>query len=278
MATRKLAALYLERYASESAKILEHLPGPEVAKVLMNIPTKSCAAVLARVAPRVASVCFEAFPPDRQQLILEELPPSLAAVIMRLLPTDIREAVWRKLPDHVKIPIDRALGFPPNSAGSVADPGVPTLYDDTQVQQAIEYLCTAGSEHSTTVFVLDRTQRVIGAVTSDKLLCARREATIGSLELDSVRTAWTFLPVSLLVDSDRYGAGPVAVVDSSGIFVGVVGQDVLSAETQLRRKTKQPAAHLAAGIAELYWVGLRDIWGGLGPPPRLAAMPERNVE
>ena len=278
MATRNLAALYLQRYAGESARILENLPGSEVANVLMNAPAGACAAVLARVSPRVAAVWFEAFPADTQQLVLKELSAAVAAAIVRLLPADTREAVWRELSDNVKNPIDRALGFPPDSAGAAADPHAPTLYDDTPVQQAIELLCAGGGESSTTLFVLDRSQRVVGAVTSDKLLCARREAAIGSLELDSVQTVSTFLPVSLLIDSDRYGAGPLAVADSSGIFIGVLGQDVLDAESRLQRKTRQPAAHLAAGIAELYWVGLRDIWGGQGNPPRLAAMPERDVE
>ena len=268
---RNLATFHLERYADESAQILEHLPPSEVAKVLMNAPAKSCAAVLARVAPLMASACFKAFPTDTQRLVLLELPPSTAAAITRLLPTNTKEAVWGELPDNVKKPIDRALRYPPDSAGSIADPRGRTLYGDTTVQQAIKFLCTGGSETSTTVFVLDRSQHVIGAVTSDKLLCAQREATVGSLELDAVRTVSTVVPVSSLIDNDRYGAGPLAVVDSSGIFVGVLSQDVLSAALQSRRKTKRPAAHLTADIAELYWVGLCDIWGGLRSDPRLAA-------
>ena len=223
--------------------------------------------MLARLAPQVASACLEHFPSETRPQVVAELPIPSAAAVLRMLPQAAREAALEGLPAPIVTAINRAIRYPPKSAGALADPSVRTLYDDVTVEEAICLLCDGCGPISTAIFVLNRSQRVVGAVTPANLLCARREQTLGGLGLDAVRTPSAAVPVSALIADDRYGAGPLAVVDHSGTFVGVLTKDIL--HNMKKRNSTRPAARLVADIAELYWVGLGELWVGLSRIPRL---------
>ena len=264
---RNLALLHLQHDADRSARILEGHRPAEVAEFLIHAPAKYSAAVLARLAPQVASACLEHFPSETRPQVLAELPIPIAAAVLRRLPQAGRDSVLRELPAPIVTAINRAIRYPPESAGALADPRERTLYDDLKVEEAISVLREGGGPISTAIFVLSRLQRVVGAVTPAKLLCALPEQTLGALGLDTVRTPSAAVPVSALAADDRFGAGPLAVVDHSGIFVGVLSKDTL--QDREKRTSTRPTARLVADIAELYWVGLGELWVGLSNTPGL---------
>ena len=261
-----LALLHLQHHADQAARILESHRPAEVAEFLIHAPAESSAGVLARLAPQVASACLEHFPSETRLPVLAELPIPTAAAVLRLFPKAAREDALGELPAPIATAINRAIRYPPKSAGALADPRVRTLYDDLTVEEAMSVLCQGCGPISTAIFVLSRLQKVVGSVTPAKLLCARHEQTLGDLGLDAVRTPLAAVPVSALIADDRYGAGPLAVVDHSGTFVGVLSKDML--QNMEKRKSTRPAARLVADIAELYWVGFGELWVGLSSTPR----------
>ena len=99
-------------------------------------------------------------------------------------------------------------------------------------------------------------------MTPGELLSSRADVTLGSLELGdghSVMAATTLF-------ADDQPTGPVAVVDSQGTFLGVIGEE------DLRRLNKHRAPksllHPAAALGELYWLGLREVFGGFSSGAR----------
>ena len=268
-AVDNLALLHLQRRPEEAARILEGQAPTDAAAVLQRAPVQSAAKALACLAPRLAAVCFERFPPETRRLLLEALPAPTAAAVLRLLPQADREGALDELPGGVQAPIQRALRYPSQSAGALADPHEETFYGDLTVKQAIDRLRASSEPVPASIFVLDRSRRVVGAVTPAKLLCADRGAAIAALRLDAVRPAPANVSVATLASDARYERGPAAVTDSSGTFVGALGERVL--RDAAKRKPSTTGMHLAASLGELYWLGLCAMLSGFSARSRTAA-------
>lgn len=269
-----LALLYMQRQPVDAAALLEGLPPADVAAVLASAPVATAAGILQNLAPSAAGRCLQQIGDGTRQLIVSELPASVAASMLRRLPRTVQEDALADMPERVRRSILRALRYPALSAGALADTYVPVLRDDSTVSQAIRSLRETSRRVPSSVFVLNRSERVIGSVTAGRLLIASPDATVRELGLDPVQTAAATVPAALAAEEEHRGR-PVAVVDSAGAFVGVLSGRV--AQEAANRRPSSPAIHLAASLGELYWLGLCSILSGLPAWTASAAQTQRKA-
>jgi len=271
-AVNMLAAVHIERHPDDSARIFDRHEPAVVARALLKTSSDHAAGVLARMEPRTAIDCFELLPLEFRRRVLVGFPARTAASFVRQLAADGRDEMLSGLPPEVRATIELALSQPPDSAAAFADPDVPTLFSDLTVGEAIKHFCQEGRPASATVFVIDRSRQVVGSVTAGRLCCAPRSAHVASLELEPVRTVPPQASVRSLVASRSRTDGPLAVVDDSGMFCGVLSEDVLQSVS--RERPRRGVSHVAAALGEFYWVGLRDLVGSLGDTLRRPAAHE----
>ena len=263
-----MAQLHLGRHPEEAARVLERLPPDTIAAVLREASAESAAGVLACLAPSLASACLANWPEGELSAVVALLPAPIAATLLRQLDPRVREAALSVLPVTVRGRLSRALSYPDQSAGALADPAVLTLHADLTVEEALTRLSHSHDAVASRLFVLNRAQRLVGVVTPGQLLTSRRDAPLDSLELSPAQAVPDRVSAATLRAT---AAEPLAVVDPQGVFVGVIGSDALARLDPQRQRP--PAAHLVAAVGELYWLGLREIFGGLSSGSRLAEPP-----
>ena len=256
---RSLAHLHLHRNPAEAVRVLDRCPSAGVAEVLAEESYETAARVLALLLPIAASDCIERMPVMARCLVLEACPVPTAAALLRVLPEASRKTTLEGLSAQTRKRIDRALRFPKESAGALADPRVLVLHDENTVDQAVGLLRADGETIAATLFVINRERRVLGTVTPAQLLAAPEDWMIGSLELAKPRTVSQGVPLLALVSEEHYRGRPVAVLDPSGKLVGVLAEDIL--RTVEKPKAPQRATHLLASIGELYWCGMGRLLG-----------------
>ncbi len=258
-ATQRAAYMHMNRHPEEAARVLEGFSPGEIVAVLQAAPVESAAGVLACVAPALAGSCLTHWPEGERSRVVEQLPSSIAAALLRQLEPAVREDVFSGLSSHVRASLDQALRYPAQSAGALADPSVLTLHSDLTVEEALARLSESGGPIASRIFVLDRSQRFVGAVTPGQLLGSRRDTPVESLELD------TTPGVPSHASAQTLGAGQaspesVAVVDPRGTFLGIIGADTL--KRLEGHKVRLPAIHLLASLSEFYSLGLSEMFGG----------------
>ena len=263
-----LAQLHLSRHPEEAARVLERLSPDAIVAVLGEASAESAVGVLARLAPSLASACLADWPAGELSAVVALLPASIAAAALRQLDPRVREDTLSALPASVRARLSRSLSYPDQSAGALADPTVLTLHADLTVEEALTRLSQSRGPVASRVFVLNRSQRLLGFVTPGQLLTSRRDAALESLELDPARAVPDRVGAATL---RAIAAEPLAVVDAQGIFVGAIGSEVLARLDPHRQRPS--AAHLVAAVSELYWVGLRELFGGLSSGSRSAEPP-----
>ena len=263
-----LAQLHLDRHPEEAARVLERLSPDAIAAVLREASAESAAGVLACLAPSLASACLAGWPEGELSAVVALLPAPIAATLLRQLDPSVRQAALSALPATIRVRLSRVLSYPDQSAGALADPAVLILHADLTVEEALTRLSHSRGPVASRVFVLNRAQRLVGVVTPGQLLTSRRDARLDSLELDPAQAVPDRVSAATLRVT---AAAPLAVVDPQGIFVGAIGSEALARLDPQRQHS--PAVHLVVAVGELYWLGLREIFGGLSSGSRSAEPP-----
>ena len=263
-----MAQLHLDRHPEEAARVLERLSPDAIAAVLREASAESAAGVLACLAPSLASACLAGWPEGELSAVVALLPAPIAATLLRQLDPRVRDAALGALPATVRARLSRTLSYPDQSAGALADPAVLILHADLTVEEALTRLSHSRGPVAGRLFVLNRAQRLVGVVTPGQLLTSRRDASLDSLELSPAHAVPDRVSAATLRAT---ATEPLAVVDPQGAFVGVIGPDALARLDP--HQQRPPAAHLVAAVGELYWLGLREIFGGLSSGSRSAEPP-----
>ena len=261
-----IALAHLERNPYLAADVLERRDPAEVAGFLRSVPASVSATAIASLSSKSASDCFACLPLDYRSSVIAELSVPAAAVILRRLAPAARQEALGSLPAASRQPLERALSYPAESAGALADPAAQTLQATATVEQSVATIRASGGPVDALIFVLDRHGRAVGSVTPGALLAADPSEVVNSLDHYPARPVPATAHAPSLVRDDAPG-GLVAVVDSSGRFIGALRSN------NLRRGARYSPTHAVAALSELYWVALCEAWGGLSSGPRLTGEP-----
>ena len=256
-ATQKTAHVHMNCHPEEAARVLERFSPGEIVAALQAASVESVAGVLACLAPALASSCLIHWPEGERSRVVEQLPASIAAALLRHLDPAVREDALGSLSAPVRAALNRALRYPDQSAGTLADPSVLTLHSDLMVEEALARLSESGSPIASRIFVLNRSQRLVGAVTPGQLLSSRLDTPVGSLELDTTPTMPSHASAQAL-GARQSSPEPIAVVDPQGTFLGTIGADTL--KRLGGQKVRPPAMHLLASLSEFYSLGLSEMF------------------
>ena len=270
---KTMARLQVDRHPVETAQVLERLSPDAIAAILQETSAESAARVLACFAPALANTCLSHWPEGERSRIVALLPVAFAAALLRQLDPAARQDTLNTLSATVRAALVRVLSYPDQSAGALADPSAPILYSDLTIEEALTRLSQSRGP-VVYIFVLDRDQRLLGAVTPGQLLRSSHGTVIESLELSRAHAVPEGTSATT-VKTRTSPMTPVAVVDRQNTFVGAIDSDVLARLDSQRQAP--PITHLAAAVGEMYWLGLREMLGGLTSGLRPVGSPRETL-
>lgn len=148
--------------------------------------------------------------------IIEEMPSNIVVRILKLSSAETREN------------INKLLGFPKDSAGSIMTTEFVTLREKMTVQEALKKIRKQAKDKETiyTCYVTDDTKKLIGIVSARDIIIHKETDRIGDFMTESFVSAHTHTDkeeVSNLLS--KYDLLAVPIVDSEGRITGIVTVD-----------------------------------------------------
>ena len=271
--TREMALWYARTHPAEAARLVERRSDEEIAGLLQEASVETITAVLSSLEPTKAAGVVLRTPADVRSQAVAQIPTARAAAILRRLDEGARDAVLDSLPAPARNALSRSIAFPEGSAGSLADPSEITLTSDLSAEEALDRLRERSQPIPSRIFVVDRSQRLVGSITPSALLQVEPTRRLDSAQLEAVTPALADAAATILTSPGR-AIEPTAVVDREGTLVGVVGEDSL--RDLNRVDDLRSLVHPVASMAELYWVGLREVFSGFSSGSRLVSAPDEN--
>lgn len=253
---------FVELHPLDAARVLEHVPTAELGAFLAELPAAVAARALRNLTPFRAAECLERLKGEAAAM-LPHLPTNVAAALLRQLDPIPRAEFVDALPRSMSIPLRLVLRYPEGTVGSILDQKVLTVYEDMTVADGIQLARGAPERLRKYLYVLDREQRLVGALKTHQCLTAKRTTVLRSLcdtEPAALRARSSLREAGSHEAWVRFNILPV--VDRAQTFLGIVRrrrlEDALTGD-------EQAGSHMSltdalVGFADLYWRCFADVF------------------
>lgn len=209
----------------EVAVLLQWLPDEEIPALLEELPPVEAARILRTLAAPEAAELLEEMDPDDAADVLENLPsPTMDQILIRMSPEDAAE-------------IRELAAYEADTAGGLMTPDFVAVPADATAAQAIGAIRQLADEAETAnyVYVIDTDRRLLGVLSSYRLLLSPPETPVAELMApNTVRvraSADQEAAARLLTDRNLLA---IPVVDEHDRLLGIITEDdvadVLQAE------------------------------------------------
>jgi magnesium transporter len=235
-------SLVHKQHLAELQKKLDSLHPADIAYILEALPRDQRLAVWDLVkADRDGEILLEVSEPVRESLIAYMEPAELVAAAETLdadeladlapdLPDDVMQDVFRALSVEEREQLRAAMSYAEGSVGALMDFDLVTIRDDVTLETVLRYLRRLDElpDHTDQIFVVDRTERLMGVLPVNKLLVNDPERTVAEV-MKTDMLALT--PADKAADAaqafERYDLVTAPVVDERGRLAGRVSVDAV---------------------------------------------------
>jgi magnesium transporter len=270
-----LAARFAADHPEDAAATLEQLSFSDAAALLAEFDASEAAQLVAHLSAALAVDCLKTMPDPVVASLLGELQIDLAARILVRAEDDTRQRWLAVLPAERAEFLRRKLRYPPGTAGALVDPMVLALPEDLSVAEAQKQLRRSAQRAYFYIYVVDRDQRLVGALDLRELLLAEAKAPLGAVmhrEVERISAHADVAAVAAHVGWRDLDALPV--VDAAGVFFGIIRHRTMR-QLAAPGAERQPMMQTLVSLGELYWTGLSAFLTGVSAVgPGAAARPQ----
>jgi len=219
-------------HPADIADIVEELAPAEREAVFETLDEEVAAEALEEVDPKLQVSIVQSLDSDRAADIVEEMDPDAAADLLADLPKEQTEKILEEMQPEEREEISELLEFEENTAAGRMTTDYLALPPTATVTDAIEALrkFEGGIESVSTIFLVDKDNKLVGAVPLASLVLASADTPLSSLAPGP--------PISCLAGArekdvaelfDKYNLLMLPVVDGQGVLTGVItADDVIS--------------------------------------------------
>jgi len=230
------------RHLGELRSKLEQLHPADIAFILESLPLEERLVVWDLVkADRDGEILLEVSDAVRESLIASMDPAELVAAAETLetdeladlapdLPEDVIQDVIRSLPIEEREQLRSAMSYADGTVGALMDFDMVTVREDVTLEAVTRYLRRMDElpGHTDQLFVVDREQKLIGAVPLARLIVSDLELEVGRVMVPELIT---FSPDDDADDAaqafERYDLVSAPVVDAAGKLIARLTVDVV---------------------------------------------------
>jgi magnesium transporter len=264
----EVARRFIEDHPAEAAATLEQVSFGDAAALLAELDPSLASRAVGRFSASLAVECLLEMPQENVTSLLERLPLDVAARMLRRADAHTREVWLEALSGERAGILRRKLRYPPGTAGALADPLVLALPEDQTVADAQKQLHRSASRAYYYIYVVDREQRLVGALDIRELFLSQAKKTLRDvMRQDLVRLSALSDLNTILTHPGWRDLDALPVVDAQGVFFGIVRHRLVR---QLTGHTPgdgvEPMVGALVNLGELYWTGLSAFLAGVNAP------------
>lgn len=172
---------YLQHHPAEVAEWLSELSLRRAVGFIERIPPPQLGAVWDSLPFHVAHALFTRLSLERATLVLNRGDPTRAVLTLRALDEDQRAVYLQRLEAHLAKELRRLMEYPPNSAGALMDPVVPTFRAHITANDTLKYLRRYRGITTRSVLVVDEEGHLDGVVDIQDLALANDKTSLSVL-------------------------------------------------------------------------------------------------
>ena len=222
-------------HPADLADIVEELAPAEREALFETLDDHVAAEALTEVKPKIQVSIVESLDKERAADIIEEMAPDSAADVLNELQEETSQEILKDMEQGPAAEVEELLEHEEDTAGGLMTTQYIALHEHALVEDAAEAL--RGNENLlpalTQLFLIDRDERLIGAVPVAKLFIAEPRQALRDLAiLDPISVDLDADEETVIELFDKYNLFALPVVDDDDELCGVItADDVISVLT-----------------------------------------------
>ena len=215
-------------HPADIADIVEELAPAEREAVFETLDEDVAAEALEEVDPKLQVSIVQSLDSDRAADIVEEMDPGAAADLLADLPQERTEEILEEMQPEERQEISELLEFAEDTAAGRMTTDYLALPPTATVSDAIEALrkFEGGIETVSTIFLVDKDNKLVGAVPLASMVLASAETPLSSLAPGPPISCRAGAKEKEVAEQfDKYNLLVLPVVDDQGRLTGVITAD-----------------------------------------------------
>ena len=215
-------------HPADIADIVEELAPAEREAVFETLDEEVAAHALEEVHPKLQVSIVESLDSDRAADIVEEMNPDAAADLLGDLPEATSEGILEEMAPEERKDVEDLLEFGEHTAAGHMTTDFLSFSPHATVADAIEALreFSGGVETLNTLYLVDKEEKVIGAVPLASIVLAEGDTPLEKLAVEPLITCPASANEREVAELfDKYNLVVLPVVDKRGVVVGVITAD-----------------------------------------------------
>jgi len=215
-------------HPADIADIVEELAPAEREAVFETLDEEVAAHALEEVSPKLQVSIVESLDSDRAADIVEEMNPDAAADLLADLPEETSEGILEEMAPEERKDVEDLLEFGEHTAAGRMTTDFLSFSPHATVADAIEALreFSGGAETLNTLYLVDKEEKVIGAVPLASIVLAEGDTPLEKLAVEPLITCPASANEREVAELfDKYNLVVLPVVDKRGVLVGVITAD-----------------------------------------------------
>jgi CBS domain-containing protein len=222
-------------HPADLADIVEELAPAERGALFETLNDEVAAETLTEIDPKIQVSILNSLDRERAADIIEEMEPDQAADVLENLEEERSREILKDMEQAPAAEVEELLEYEGDTAGGLMTTQYAAVNEDARVRDAFEAL--RGDEHLlktlTHVFLIDKQQRLVGAVALGRLLAAPKDRPLKELAFEETLKVHVDDDRDRVVEIfDKYNLLALPVVDEENELCGVItADDVISVLT-----------------------------------------------
>jgi len=219
-------------HPADIADILEELAPAEREAVFEALDEEVAAEVVEEIDPKMQASLVESLEPEHAADIVEEMHPDAAADLLDKLSSESSEEILGEMEPEEREEVAELLEFNDDTAAGKMTTEYISLAPIATVGDAIDMLRSfeGGVESVSTVYLVDKDEKLAGAVPLAHLVLSPESTPLASLTIDPLISCHAGANEKEVAELfDQYNLLTLPVVDAHGKLTGVItADDVIS--------------------------------------------------
>lgn len=215
---------FCDHYPGEASEYMEKLSIVQIREILKELPVTTAIRIWERLSPTTATQIISIMDDQSARTLLDQINPNRGASILRSLTDERREELLVLATPETRRDLERALTYPPDTAGAIMGPRLFYYTPDMTVRDTLANL-RRQIRPSVRVLFLVNEERVLTAQVDiqDIALAAGRDSRLGDLSrpvrasVDATATREEMAEIF-----ERHRNTELPVVDIDGHLIGIV--------------------------------------------------------
>ncbi len=257
----KIIDQYIRNHPDQAVGLIEDFDDEDIATLLESIPISISAAIITRIVTfkaikvltfldiNVASEIIAAMPEKKAGNLLIRCDKTIRNEILALLSSDLRDSIAFR------------LNFSKEAVGTHMETNVLTFKSEYKISDCLDLVKANLQEVGFQLYVLNDQDELVGYVLLKDLLTDHQDRNIHSIIREKPMTLLPAMSVEDLIAQWKSDFVQLPVVDSEGIFLGVVSKQSILEYAGADEIQRKPVYKAGSALSELYRIGFISLLG-----------------